>query len=122
MKQVMSNNAPQPVGPYSQAIESNGFVFLSGQIGLKDGGLVEGIEAQTRQALTNLSSVLQEAGLSSANVVKTTIFIINMEDYQTVNAIYKEWTVDPAPARSTIGVNKLPAGALVEIECIAAIS
>lgn len=117
---VSTQNAPQAIGPYSQAMVVKGIVYTSGQIGLTPQGiLVEGIEAQTRQILNNLSEVLQAAGSSLQQVFKTTIFLSNMEDFALVNAIYAEFFGEHKPARSTIAVKTLPKNALVEIECMA---
>jgi len=121
MKYIRTDNAPKAVGPYSQAIVVNGFVFCSGQIGLdpKSQELASGIEAQTHQVLKNLEAVLLEAGSDLSHVVKTTIFITNMNDFATVNNIYEKYFEKHNPARATVGVTKLPKGALVEIEAIA---
>lgn len=117
---IATQNAPQAIGPYSQAIKANGVIYTSGQIGLNPQGiLVEGIEAQTRQVLNNLSEVLKAGGSSLQQVFKTTIFLSNMEDFTLVNAIYAEFFGEHKPARSTVAVKALPKGALVEIECIA---
>ncbi len=117
---IATQNAPQAIGPYSQAIEAKGVIYTSGQIGLTPQGvLVEGIEAQTRQVLNNLSEVLKAGGSSLQNVVKTTIFLSNMDDFALVNAIYAEFFGEHKPARSTVAVKALPKDALVEIECIA---
>ncbi len=113
--------APAAIGPYSQAVRVGDLVFTAGQIGLDptSGQLVEGLEAQTRQALANLRAVLAAAGTTMDQVVKTTIFLADMNDFGRVNAIYGEaFTVAP-PARSTIQAAGLPRGALVEIEVIA---
>jgi 2-iminobutanoate/2-iminopropanoate deaminase len=118
---VLTAGAPQPVGPYSQAINSGGFLFCSGQIGIdpNTGAMLEGVEAQTRQVLDNIAAVLAAADLTLAHIVKTTIFLLNMGDFATVNAIYAERFGTPPPARSTIGIAALPLGAVVEIEVIA---
>lgn len=117
---IATQNAPQAIGPYSQAIKANGVIYTSGQIGLNPHGiLVEGIEAQTRQVLNNLSEVLKAGGSSLQQVFKTTIFLSNMEDFTLVNAIYAEFFGEHKPARSTIAVKTLPKNALVEIECMA---
>lgn len=117
---IATQNAPQAIGPYSQAIKANGVIYTSGQIGLNPQGiLVEGIEAQTRQVLNNLSEVLKAGGSSLQQVFKTTIFLSNMEDFTLVNAIYAEFFGEHKPARSTIAVKTLPKNALVEIECMA---
>ncbi len=123
----MSKTAIKPaginaVGPYSVAIESGGFVYLSGQIHLDmaSGKLVEGdIKGQTKQCLENLKAVLTAAGLGFEDVVKTTIFLADMADFAAVNEVYASYMVDPFPARSTIQVAGLPLGARVEIEAIA---
>lgn len=117
---IATQNAPQAIGPYSQAIKANGVIYTSGQIGLNPQGiLVEGIEAQTRQVLNNLSEVLKAGGSSLQQVFKTTIFLSDMEDFALVNAIYAEFFGEHKPARSTIAVKTLPKNALVEIECMA---
>lgn len=120
MKYVHTDKAPQAVGPYSQAIVANGFVYCSGQIGLTpDGQLVEGLEQQTRQIMSNLQAVLEEAGSSLEHVVKTTIFITNINDFVKVNEIYGEYFSVHKPARATVEVSSLPKGAVIEIEAIA---
>jgi 2-iminobutanoate/2-iminopropanoate deaminase len=115
--------APEAIGPYSQAVAAGGYVFTSGQIGLDpaSGQLVDGeVEAQTRQVMANLAAVLAAAGLTFADVVKTTIFLIDMADFSAVNGVYGESFEDgPKPARSTVAVAALPRGARVEIEAIA---
>jgi 2-iminobutanoate/2-iminopropanoate deaminase len=119
---VLSAGAPAPVGPYSQAIRSGGFVFCSGQIPLDPatGKLVEGgVAEQTRRVLDNIAAVLAGAGLTLSAIVKTTIFLADINDFATVNGVYGERFGSPAPARSTIGVAALPLGARVEIEVIA---
>lgn len=120
---ISTTAAPAAIGPYSQAVGAGSYLFLSGQIGLDpataqvvDGG----IDAQTRQVMANLSAVLGAAGLSFADVVKTTIFLIDMSDFSAVNAIYGEsFEGAPPPARSTVAVAALPRGARVEIDAIA---
>lgn len=121
LKQIYSKNAPSPVGPYSQAIEANGFIFCAGQIGIdpKTGELKSGVEEQTRQTIENLKAVLQSAGSSLEKVVKTTIFLKNIQDFEKVNKIYAEYFGKIKPARSTVEVSNLPKGALIEIEAIA---
>jgi 2-iminobutanoate/2-iminopropanoate deaminase len=118
---VSSSNAPAAIGPYSQAIVADGTVYCSGQIGLDPATaeLADGLEAQAERALRNLSAVLDAAGLTFADVVKTTIFLTDMGDFATVNAIYASAMPEPPPARSTVAVAALPKGALVEIEAIA---
>lgn len=121
MNIISTDHAPQAIGPYSQAIEVNNMIFTSGQIALRaDGSFVEGdVEAQTTQVMQNLSHVLQAAGSSLQQVVKTTIFLANMDDFAKVNAIYGSFFGDHKPARSTVGVKCLPKNALVEVEAIA---
>lgn len=124
MKAIITDKAPAAIGPYSQAIDSGaGLVFLSGQLPIDpatgafpDGG----IQAQTRQAILNVQAILQEAGLSLANVVKTTVFLADMGDFAAMNEVYAQFFVQPFPARSAVAVKTVPKGALVEIECIAA--
>ncbi len=120
MKTINSPKAPQPIGPYSQAIFSNNFLFCSGQIGVdpKTGQLKEGVEKQTRQILENLKTVIEEAKLNLNCVVKTTIFLVNIADFPKVNQIYEEYFSTHKPARSTVAVSQLPKGALIEIEAI----
>lgn len=120
LKIVSTGDAPQAIGPYSQAICANGMVFTSGQIGLTPkGDLVVGIENQTRQVLNNLQAVLKEANSGLSKVIKTTIFLSDMEYFARVNEIYAEFFGEHKPARSTVAVKTLPKNALVEIECIA---
>lgn len=118
---IHTSAAPAALGPYSQAIRAGDFLFTSGQVGLDpvQGALAEGIEAQTRQVMANLAAVLAAAGASFADVVKTTIFLADMADFQTVNAIYATAFTSAPPARSTVQVAGLPRGARVEIEMIA---
>jgi 2-iminobutanoate/2-iminopropanoate deaminase len=118
---VSTTGAPNAVGPYSQAIASGDLVFCSGQIGLDPatGELVEGVEAQAERALRNLAAVLEAAGCSFADVVRTTVYLANIDDFGAVNAIYARNMADPPPARSTFAVGALPKGAQVEIDAIA---
>lgn len=119
---VTSGNAPKAIGPYSVAIQTDGFVFCSGQLGLDpaSGELVSAeVEAQTRQALANLKNVLEAASSGLENVVKTTVFLKDMADFPKMNAVYGEFFSANPPARSTIAVAGLPKGGLVEIEAIA---
>ncbi len=114
--------APAAIGPYSQAIDAGGLVFCSGQLGLDPatGALVEGgVGAQAERAMLNLRAVLDAAGLSLGDVVKTTIFLADIADFAAVNAVYGQFLTDPPPARSTVEVAALPKGSLVEIEAIA---
>ncbi len=123
MEFISTNNAPAAIGPYSQAVRVGDMLFTSGQIALTpDGGeeiLTQGVEAQTRQVLSNLKAVLEAAGASLHNVVKTTIFLADMGDFAKVNAIYEEFFGNHKPARSTVAVKTLPKNALVEIDAIA---
>lgn len=122
-KQIISTDrAPAAVGPYSQAVKVGDFIYTAGQIPLEPqtGSLVEGgIEAQTRQAMENLSAVLEAAGSSLTQVVKTTIFVTDIKDFATVNQVYGSFFSDRPPARSTVQVAALPLGAGVEIEAVA---
>jgi len=119
--EVATTAAPAAIGPYSQAIETDGFVFCSGQLGLDPatGELLEGIDEQAERALLNLEAVLGAAGLTLADVVKTTIFLADLAHFAQVNEAYARHVVAPAPARSTVQVSALPRNALVEIEAIA---
>ncbi len=119
---IATESAPKALGPYSQAIRSGEFIFCAGQTPLDPatGKLVEGgIQAQTRRALQNLSAVLEAAGSSLSRVVKTTVFLTNLDDFKAMNETYAEFFPSVPPARSTVQVSRLPAGASVEIECIA---
>ncbi len=120
---ILTKDAPAPIGPYSQAIESGGIIFCAGQIPLDpvSGNIVgEGdVEVQTRQVMKNIDAVLKAAGVSFQNVVKTTIFLKNMGDFPKVNPIYGESFSAPFPARSTVEVARLPKDVLVEIEVLA---
>ncbi len=118
---VQTSDAPQAIGPYSQAIIAGDMVFCSGQIPLTpDGVLVEGdVAAQTRQVLTNLQAVLAAAGSSLDQVVKTTVFLVDMNDFAAMNAVYAGFFTANPPARSTVQVARLPRDARVEIEAIA---
>ncbi len=120
---INSLNAPKAIGPYSHAVKVGNFVHASGQLGLdpQTNELVEGIEAQTRQALQNQASVLEAAGTSLRNVVKTTVYLKDMGEFAKMNAVYGEFFPQDPPARSTIQAAALPKGGLVEIECVAVI-
>jgi len=123
MKKVISTkDAPQAIGPYSQAIEANGFLFISGQLGVTAEGKFAGedVRTQAEQSMLNLKAILAQAGLGFENAVKTTIFLADIEDFAAVNEIYANFFSEPYPARSTIAVKTLPKGGLVEIELIAA--
>lgn len=122
MKKIIATaQAPAAIGPYSQAVELNGTVFVSGQIPVnpKDGSMPQGIEAQTRQSLDNLFAILGEAGLVSDNVVKTTVLLADINDFAAMNAVYAEYFKGDKPARACFQVAALPKGALVEIEAVA---
>lgn len=123
MKQVISTHqAPAAIGPYSQAIRVGNLLYTSGQIPINPatGSFVEGgIKEQTRQSLTNIKAILEEAGLTMAHVVKTTVFMADMNDFADMNAVYAEFFAEPYPARSAVAVKTLPKGALVEIEVVA---
>jgi 2-iminobutanoate/2-iminopropanoate deaminase len=122
MKKVHTTSAPAAIGPYSQAVISNNFIFCSGQIALSPNTkeLVENdITFQTHQVIKNLQAVLEEAGSSLEQVVKTTCYLTNMEHFQAFNAVYAEYFGESKPARATVGVAALPKGALVEIEVVA---
>lgn len=118
---ISSPKAPAAIGPYSQAIEIDGFLFCSGQLGMDPttGQLVEGIDDQAERALMNLMGVLEAAGMTAADIVKTNIFLVDLAHFATVNAIYSRYVADPAPARSTVQVAALPRSALIEIEAVA---
>lgn len=123
MKAIHTDNAPAAIGPYSQAIEVNGFVFASGQIPIdpKTGNFVEGgIKEQTCQAIVNAGNILKAAGTDLSHVVKTTVYLDNMDDFAAMNEVYAQYFSRPFPARSAVAVKKLPKGALVEVEVLAA--
>lgn len=123
MKKVINTNqAPAAIGPYSQAIKVGNLVYTSGQIPIDPdtGNFVEGgIKEQTRQSLTNIKAILEGTGLSMNNVVKTTVFLADMNDFADMNSVYAEFFSEPYPARSAVAVKTLPKGALVEIEVVA---
>lgn len=120
-KAIATTAAPGAIGPYSQAIDAGSFVFVSGQIPVDPatGNVPEGISAQAAQSLKNLAAILEAAGLSTANVVKTTVFLADMGDFAAMNAEYAKAFAEPFPARSAVAVRELPKGVLVEIEAIA---
>lgn len=123
MKQpIATTNAPGAIGPYSQAIDAGAFVFISGQIPVNPatGEIPEGIAPQTARSIANIKAILAEAGLSIDNVVKTTVFLADMNDFGAMNAVYAENFTAPFPARSAVAVKELPKQVLVEIEVIAA--
>ena len=123
MKVINTKNAPAAIGPYSQAIEVNGFVYTSGQLPINpETGEFAGsdIKSQTEQSLKNVKAILEEAGLTMQNVVKTTVFLADMADFAAMNEVYSSYFSEPYPARSAVAVKTLPKSALVEIECVAA--
>lgn len=123
MKQISTQNAPAAIGPYSQAIEVNGFVYASGQLPIDPatGAFPEGgVKEQTRQSILNVKAILEEAGLALSNVVKTTVYLADMGDFAAMNEVYSQFFVQPFPARSAIAVKALLKGALVEVEVVAA--
>jgi 2-iminobutanoate/2-iminopropanoate deaminase len=122
-KAISTEKAPAAIGPYSQAIEANGFVYASGQLPIDPttGQFPEGgIKEQTRQSILNAQAILETAGLTLANVVKTTVFLADMSDFAAMNEVYASFFQAPYPARSAVAVKSLPKGAMVEIECVAA--
>lgn len=121
MKLVQTKNAPSAIGPYSQAIVVGDLIFCSGQIGIdpKTGELKKGIEEQAKQVLENIMAVLEAAGSNHNQVVKTTIFLTNIADFQKINEIYAAYFGGHKPARSTVEVKNLPKGALIEVEATA---
>ena len=121
MKVISTSSAPAAIGPYSQAIEANGIVFVSGQLPIDPatGAFAEGgIKELTRQSLTNMKNILAEAGLTMDNVVKTTVFLADMADFAEMNEVYASFFEGVCPARSAVAVKTLPKEARVEIECI----
>lgn len=122
MKKIIATaNAPQAIGPYSQAVEANGFVFVSGQISINPANseMPDGIEAQTEQVMKNIGAILQAANLNFSNVVKSTVLLKNIADFATMNNIYAKYFTTDCPARAAFEVGNLPKGALIEIEVIA---
>ena len=126
MKKVISTvKAPAAIGPYNQAIQVGNLVYTSGQIPIDPATgvfVAGGIKEQTRQSLTNVKAILEEAGLTMGNVVKTTVFLTDMNDFADMNAVYAEFFAEPYPARSAVAVKTLPKGALVEIEVVAEVA
>lgn len=123
MKEIKTNNTPLAVGPYSQAVIANNMVYTSGQIPVNPitGEIPEGIEAQAKQVFTNLKNLLEASDTSIDRVVKTTVFINNMDNFSVLNEIYETYFTEPYPARSCVEVSRLPKDVLVEIEAIAEI-
>ncbi len=125
LETILTANAPQPIGPYAQAVRSRELLFCSGQIAIDSatGEMVQSsIEDETKQVMKNLRAVLEAAGGTFANVVKTTIFLTNLADFAAVNRVYEYGLGTARPARSTVQVAALPKGARVEIECVASLS
>lgn len=123
MKELSTKNAPAAIGPYSQGIEANGYVYVSGQLPINPATgefAVGGIKAEARQSLTNIRNILAEAGLTMGNVVKVTVLMTDIKDFAAVNEVYAEFFEAPYPARSAFAVAALPKGADIEIEAIAA--
>lgn len=121
-KAIATTKAPGAIGPYSQAIDAGSLLFISGQIPVnpETGAIAEGITAQTAQSIANIKAILAEASLTIDNVVKTTVFLADMNDFAAMNAVYAENFTSPFPARSAVAVRELPKQVLVEIEVIAA--
>ena len=122
-KNISTEKAPSAIGPYSQGIKAGNLVITSGQLPLDPatGAFPEGIEAQTRQSLTNCKAVLEAAGATMADVIKTTVFLSDMNDFAAMNGVYATFFEGACPARSAVQVARLPKDAMVEIECIAAL-
>lgn len=120
-KEISSLSAPKAIGPYSQAILSGDTLYVSGNIPVNpsDGGIPDGIEAQTKQVFENMKAVLKEAGMNFSDVVKTTAFLTDLDNFAAFNALYSDYFIAPYPARSCVEVSKLPKGVLVEVECVA---
>ena len=121
MKKLYTKNAPEPIGPYLQGIETGGFIFLSGQIALKPdtGELVEGLAPQTHQVIRNIKAILDASGCTLANVVKATVYLRRMKDFAEFNQVYAGYFKENPPARTTVEVSALPKDALIEIDIIA---
>lgn len=122
MKAISTDKAPAAIGPYSQAVRTGNLVFVSGQLPIAPatGAFAEGgIKELTRQSILNAKAILEQAGTDLAHVVKTTVFLADMDDFAAMNEVYSQFFTDPFPARSAVAVKTLPKGALVEMECIA---
>ncbi|PTL37745.1 RidA family protein [Alkalicoccus saliphilus] len=122
MKKIIhTNQAPEAIGPYAQAVEIDSFIYTSGQIGLDPatGEMVEGLENQTHQVMRNVTAILEAAEVNTGNIIKAMIFLQNMDDFSVVNEIYASYLESPYPARSAVEVARMPKGALVEVEVIA---
>lgn len=124
MKEIKTNHAPAAIGPYSQAIRSGNMIFTSGQIPVdpETGNIPEGVEAQAHQVFKNIKNLLAASDAQMSQVVKTCVFIQNMDDFATINEIYAQYFTEPYPARSCVEVAKLPKGVLLEVETIAEIT
>ncbi len=122
MKTIITKNAPEPIGPYSQAVETGGFIFVSGQVAKKPTGemVIDTIKNETMQVMDNVKAVLEAAGANLGMVVKTTIFLKNMDDFTQVNEVYGSYFSGNFPARETVQVSRLPLNVNVEISVIAA--
>jgi len=119
---ILTENAPSPIGPYSQAVLVNGFLYISGQIALKPGTdelVKEDIIAETHQVMQNLKAILAKAGMDFSNAIKTTIFITDMNNFSTVNSVYAKYFENEFPARETVQISGLPRGVNVEISMVA---
>ncbi len=124
MQMIYTDKAPKAIGPYSQAVKYENFIFISGQIAIDPNTqefIVGDIETQTKRVMENIKAILEEAGLNLNHIIKTTIYLKNLEDFDKVNKIYGEYFTEYKPARATVEVSNLPKGALVEIEAIAGI-
>lgn len=121
LKAVSTAGAPTAIGPYSQGIDAGNLVFVAGQVGRdpETGELPDGIEAQAERVMKNIAAILDAAGLTFADVAKTTVLLVDINDFESVNAVYARYVSDPQPARATYAVAALPLGALVEIEALA---
>jgi len=121
IKSIHTNNAPEAIGPYSQAIQAGDFVFVSGQIPVdpETGKVADGIEKQTEQVMENLNAVLKEVGTDFTQAIKCTIYLSSMEDFATINKIYGSYLIEPFPARATVEVSRLPKDVLIEIDVVA---
>ena len=121
IKRISTDKAPAAIGPYSQALDTGNMLFISGQIPIdpKTGTMPESVEEQAKQVLTNITNILAEAGLTMANVVKTSVFLSDLNDFAAVNEVYASFFAEPYPARSCVQVAAIPKGAKVEIETIA---
>ncbi|MDF2812603.1 MAG: hypothetical protein K0S56_3634 [Microvirga sp.] len=119
---ILSPDAPKPLGPYSQAVRAGGLLFVAGQLPLDNNGVLVGendVAQQTETVLAHMAAILREAGSSMDKVVKTIVFLTNLDDFKAMNDVYARRFNAPFPARSTVGISRLPRGMLIEIECIA---